>query len=410
MTLQDEAIKAVQAIKDSPFKVTAIKLELEANLNRGNTSWDEEDCHDYLMDKLSELGLAEKKNTPIWYEHDDDGFNTYWHPKGALKYAQFYNDGSVDSEITLTLSMRKPENVLLLPKIIEIFEGFMFMIKEHGGRIELDGAGMHIALINSVSCTYPSRPTQLQVRRFDNFKRSMNPLLPALYFLAANCERTRGLEYRTPRVEFYDGDRDWGQRRNYKWAAICYNQGALEFRVFDTCYDNADSILENIIVIKNCMRYWRRVYKPSGIEADGVRFGIEHGYDLERFYNAHRHIDLLNAGLAKLKPEGVTVASTKQKRGFTVSKTKLNSKIREVKQDLARQYAEYEERFEKATKSHVEWLKMEFADSSMPASVKTSEVREYINERKHRKQSKVDFINSMTSELGTPRGEFRLGS
>lgn len=340
-----EAIEAVQKMKNGKFGLTAIKIELEANLSRDYTAYERvNECHDWLMERLGGLGLAEYRESEcLYFEHDEDEFETNWHPVAPLKYAQFYNDGSVDSEITLTVAMDNPDNVLLLPKIAQVFKDFM---AEVGGN-DVDGAGMHMALLNSPDCVYPSPTPARQLQRFENFSRSMNLLLPALYFLGAHCSRTRDLEYRMPRVTHYNGAASWDERRRYKWSAISYSQGAVEFRLFDTCYDSLNTILDNVIVMKNCMKYWRDTFKPSGLRkiTAEVMFGKDHGRSLERFYCSYSHVDLLNAGLERLKPSYLTVRQIKQNRDFKVTKLTLKTRMTEYRSDLILQYKEYEERF-----------------------------------------------------------------
>lgn len=421
MTLEQEALSAVKQLKTMPFKATAIKLELEAHLNRRDTPNFEEvgDCHSWFMARFSELGLAEETNDFLEFSHGGNEFISYWHPIGALKYAEFYDDGSVDSEITLTISIKDPKNVLLLPKIIRIFSEFMEAVKEDGGDVSTEGAGMHIALLNSKNYVYPSNTSIDNRRRFHNFQRSMSMLLPALYFLGANSDKTRGLEYRYPRIEIYNGESSWDIRRAHKWSAICYSQGALEFRIFETCYESPNTILENIIVIKNCMKYWRRGYKPSGLEtiANEVRFGIEYGKELSRFYRTVEHVDLLNAGISKLRPNSVKVRELKRKRNFSLTKRGLQAKVNEFKRDLLKQYEEYEERFAwdlNVRKMHFESQELKDLENT---GVSLDEAKNRAKEsaqawsrrQRRRKVSLEKFIEQEIENFNSNMGEFTIG-
>lgn len=303
--------------------------------------WSEESyCHDYLMEQLSHLGLAEFRDTN-W---DAGDFYSRWHPTGALKYAMFYNDHSVDSEFTFTLSLEHEEDVLLLPKIIDIWNDFAEKV---GNGMRTNGAGMHMALINDPDCLYPTRSTDEQRARFYNFRKSMSLLLPALYFLGSPTAVSRGLRYRAPRIHAsFDDDYDW--RDNIKYSAIYYTNGALEFRVFETCYGQPDHILENLMVMSRAMRYWTSTYKPSGLEriTNQVRFGSDEDDTLTRFYKTTTHLDLLNAGLQKLKPGHAQVRQLKQQRNFTLTKRTLEQRAKDMERQIANQYAEYKERFE----------------------------------------------------------------
>jgi hypothetical protein len=411
-------LEAVKSLKKSHFRATAIKVELEAQLNRGNEGWceyceegrvtcdnccgegtvdcdlcegrgqiqdvetgglisdrmidcpdcdgrgvrdcdscedgrvtcdecggsfqgsdwgEESYCHDYLMEHLSELGLAEQGNNYYLEE-----YSTNWHPKGALKYAQFYNDHSVDSEFTFTLSIEHEEDILLLPKIIDIWNDLAEAV---GNGQNVSGAGMHMAVINDPECLYPvTRRNAVTERHYHNFRKSMQLLLPALYFLGSPTERSRGLRYRVPQVasewDSYGGEP--------KYSAIYYVGGALEFRVFETCYDHPEAILDNIVVISRCLRYWSPTYRPSGLEkiTRSVTFGVDYDNSLERFYQTSTHLDLLNAGLQKLKPGYATVRAIKQQRCFNTTKRTLQSQTKKLAVAATREYAEYKDRFE----------------------------------------------------------------
>lgn len=399
----DVVIQAVNALKNSQFKATAIKVELEAQLNRNNGEYggggdhecsecngdwenatscdscsgsggyiliegewstvaydsdneehqecdtcygsgtescnyceegyvecdgdcessgewsDEENCERWILDKLEPLGLAERGRVD-----------------GALKFARFYNDGSVDSEFTFTLSLKDPNNIFLLPKIIEVWNEFGSMV---GNGVDVHGAGMHMALLNSSDCHYDRNdtPLQSQLERLANFKRSMQLLLPALYFLGSPDGNSRGLSYRSP-----------GVGRGTHRAAIDYRAKALEFRIFDTCYEQPEVILDNVVVIANCMRYWTTAYKNPGMDkiVKGAAFGNDNSHKLERLYTTVTHIDLLNKGLKKLKPSYYTITELKQQRNFGISKPKLKSIAAEFKRGLTQEYREYLDRQE----------------------------------------------------------------
>lgn len=327
----DVVVDSVKWLKTSPFKATAVKVELEAEFGRENEDWDESDCRRFLMERLETIDLA-RKNSYGDYEST-----------GALKYAMFYDDGSVDSEFTFTLSLEDPESVFLLPKII----GFWNELGEEiGGEFDTEGAGMHIALLNHRDCFYDndddSSGTSANQRRFRNFQRSMQLLIPALFFLASPDEVSRPLEFRAPKIES-----GYSAHGYDKFNAIWYAHQALEFRVFETCYRNPEAILDNLVVIRNCMKYWRLGYLPSGLSkiAPAVTFGNDDDYTIKRFYKTVQHIDLLDAGLAQLKPSYYTVAEVKQQRRFQLTKTEIRNAVRQRRIDARAEYDEYEERF-----------------------------------------------------------------
>jgi len=314
-------IKAVNMMKSCDFKATAIKVELEANLHR---DWDEDQCYDYMMENLELLGLT-------------DGFN--W--CGALKYAQFYNDGSVDSEFTFTLSLKDPKTVFLLPRIIEVWNDLCNECGDGNSQM-VAGAGMHMALMNDPKCYYPGRISEADSKRFVNFKKSMTLMLPALYFLATHNHISRRLSCRMPIIKTSNAEHG-----SDKHNAITYKGGALEFRVFDTCYDQPMAILDNIVVMANSMKYWTNRYKDPGLSkiADHIRFGHDGSRELERFYCTVAQIDLLNAGLELLKPSYKTITQLKAERNFTVDRHKIANAEREIVETARLEYGEYEERF-----------------------------------------------------------------
>lgn len=317
--------QAVAKLKDCPYKVTAIKVEFEAHLDRDNDEWEDDDnCYSDIMKRLRHFGLA------------DDNLN----PKSPLMYAQFYNDGSVDSEFTFTLLLDNPENIFLLPTIMDAWNGFC---AEVTAQPDVEGAGMHMALLNSAGGDYPTRMSQDNIIRFGNFKRSMTLLLPTLYFLGTHTHLSRALEYRRPEIHMSDASHGYS-----KFNAVTYKDGALEFRIFDTCYHNPLAILDNVVVIANTMKYWKSTYLNPGLDkiARRVNFGNDSSYELSRFYTSLQHIDLLNQGLLLLKPAYYSIKQLKQQRNFKVNKRDIAGTQKRLAHEARLEYEEYCERFE----------------------------------------------------------------
>jgi hypothetical protein len=383
-------LDAVDAVKRGNFKATAIKVELEAQLNRntaqpisgtvedseecdscngsgncdcggydcsdscedcagtglvpGTTgSWQNEiHCQDHILEQLVPLGLAVERTeqeiangeSPHYHRHG--GLGKY-KEAGALKFGEFYRDGSVDSEFTFTVMLDNPENIFLVPKIIEIFAK---LATDMGTQMDVAGAGMHTAFINHPEGLYGQPGTNTanpeHMTRFRNFRKSMSMLLPALFFLASDSDRSRRVGYREPRVSDQD-----------KYSAIAYRLGAIEFRVFETCYDNPEQILDNFVVMKNCMRYWSRIYKSPGIDKkiSSLYFGNDLDNKLERFYTTIDHLTVLNMGLQRLKPSYLSIKELKTQRKFTMNKRRINNIVVEQTQQAEVEYKEYEERF-----------------------------------------------------------------
>lgn len=290
-------------------------------------------CHDFLLERLVPLGLAEPLPEGASYSYSNK-----FRPVRPLVFSKFYRDGSVDSEWTLTIEMT-PDAVMLLPQLTEMWNELSRAI---GNTVVTTGAGLHMALINSPDAGYPDA-TNYSESRYRNFKRSMTPLLPALYFLGTTNEHTRGLGYRRPQVTCYElGDSYSG---NSKYSAISYRHGAVEFRVFDTCYDNPQAILDNVVVMRNAMKYWSDHYTPpKGFST--IQFGNDRGDTLERLYKTVDHIDTLNLGLKRLKPAYFTIKDIKLQRKFTVTKRDASNLLKTATKEATVAYKEYEDRFE----------------------------------------------------------------
>lgn len=294
-------------------------------------------CHDFVLEQLVDCGLAE----PIPTGEDYDYADTY-RPKFPLVFSMFYDDHSVDSELTFTLALTDPEAVFLLPKVIDAFKALGEAV---GGNMDTQGAGMHMALLNDPDCEYPTGYRSGDRGRFVNFRRSMQLLLPALYFLGSANETSRGLSYRQPMIEEegFNGT---------KYFAINYTGGAVEFRIFDTCYDTPEAILDNLVVMGNCMKFWRSEYKNPKLDKITTRtvFGNDSNHELSRFYVAVEHVDLLNKGLQLLKPSYYAIGELKAQRKFKVTKRTVGSVINKRRKEATAEYKEYEQRFKWSVK------------------------------------------------------------
>lgn len=345
-------------------------------------------CHNWLLERLAEHGMAKQENE-------------VWVVKKPLSYARFYNDGSVDSEFTFTLMLDNPENIFLLPKVIEAFQA---LGEEIGNGIDVDGAGMHMALLNTSDGSYGRHRdiSAPQIQRLNNFNKSMQLLLPALYCLGASSERSRGLSYRRPQIEV-----------NSHRAAIDYRHGALEFRIFDTCYQNPEQILDNVVVMSKCMRYWRSKFKSSGMEkvTEQVRFGIEGSYKLDRFYITTKHIDLLNRGLIKLKPSYYTIKQIKEQRKLTTTKRTINTKLKNFRKGLGVEYEEYSSRFEWSltVRRHRRLADMlEQAGKGCDEKEVAKKVEEYIKARMDEREKLEEYIKKREDEYMNREGDYQL--
>lgn len=270
----NELIKLVDRLKRSPFKPTGVKVELEGGIGRQNRCGmncsnylqrephegckyfcDTRVANDFVLEYLSKFGMAEKLPREQWGSFDR---SWVWKPAGACAYSRVYTD--CETEWTITILLDKTENILLLPHLIDAFNALAKANKTK--KINVEGAGMHTAFIQGANGLYPlTNSDEHNEIRFRNFSKSMTPLLPALYFLGSN-RMSRGKAI----------TRSFGPRQplisnREKYSAVAYRGGALEFRVFDTCYDNREHILDNVAVMaRSVAKYWRRQYRNPGMD------------------------------------------------------------------------------------------------------------------------------------------------
>lgn len=254
-----------------------------------------------------------------------------------LQFAKFYNDGSVDSEITLTIRLDNPENIFRAHEVINVWNE---LVDEIGNGIDVNGAGMHMAWIFSPDCSYPNSDDVLSRRQLNHFALAMNQMMPALYFLAApaNGENwTRGFGYRGPNVSLGE----------HKYSAIHFRGNSMEFRVFDTCYDTPEQVLDNVVVMSNSLKYLAERYVGPRMyrDRDYYGFGNDNNRSLDRLYQSEDLLDMLYAYVDKLKPRYYTMRQLRKQRGLTVTKSSLRKRIETIKQNAQLAWREYEERW-----------------------------------------------------------------
>lgn len=445
-------VKSVQDMIDSEHKLTGIKVELEGQLNRRNRLIDcpegclsprdcgvcyegriddpecscgdceidceecrgqgyiecehaqdlrfgsESFCQQFMLEKLAPFGLAKKVGSE-------------WVVDGPLVFAKFYRDGSVDSEFTFTLKMDNPENVLLLPKFIDVWNE---LVEANGEGCDVRGAGMHMSVLNTKNAYYEkdewhggaSTGRSGDTTRFSNFRKSMTLLLPSLFFLGASSGTTRPLRFRKPQVA-----------SDHKHSAISWFCGALEFRVFDTCYDKPEHILDNVVVISKAVTtFWTEKYTRNFLPSmKNVKFGIDSNDSLERFYVTKKHMDLLNKGLRILKPDYLTIREVKKQRDFKVTLKDVNSREERIRKELLMEYKEYEDRFGwsvvlkrdryladlAVTKS--------YADPVKAIAEMSKEADKWADEEKKKIKSQDQYIDeNLGTRLGGGEGQFIL--
>lgn len=361
-------------------------------------------CLNYILDRVADLTHTERKN-------GDSSDETIVEPFEWMSYARFYNDGSVDSENTLTIPLTDDLDINHIPKVLEAFKDLGEAV---GEGIDIDGAGMHIALLFDKDCRYPCR-SGISGTKLSNFRRSMTQLLPAMYFLGTSNDTSRGMTYRRPTIGI-DTHR----------AAIDYRNGALEYRLFDTCYDKPEAILDNLVVIANTLKYLTDTYKDPNLHkiTEELNFGNDNSYQLDRFYSSATHIDVLNAGLALLKPSYYTMRQLKEQRGFKVTKRTFNGLERKYLADAEAAWQEYVDRFEWSTLYKAEQFKanalQDFSQYGDIAAIRSTTpdaklaeidttVQEKIKDWKASMEQKEDFVKDKINRAKRClRGEYTL--
>jgi hypothetical protein len=370
----------------------------------------EEYCNNWWSDKLKELGLLGRTSPLVFYK--------------------FYNDHSVDSELTITLDTKDPAKTAEYAlKLVHAWNEFAdAVVADTETERNIENAGMHIAILNTPEANYSPGHTigkGYDNIRYANFKRSMTLLMPALFFLSSVDDKSRRMEFRKPKIV----DSNFAPRGGYnesKYGAINWASGALEFRVFETCYQRPDAILDNICVIGKALKYWTRAYTKNNLSkiANNIRFGQDNSDKLDRLFVTTEHINLLNKGLNLLKPDYYTIGELKKQRGFTVTVYKTKNITKQFEQEAKEQYKEYEERFRwDLVIRRTEYISRKVGDyvnnmrSGMTARLTESEViamaeKDAEEDIKRRAENKVpldDYVKDhISNKLRNSMGDFRL--
>lgn len=356
---------AVDRIKSAGF--SHIKVELEANIGRdgelscdscdGNGGVDCSDCEGEGAVQVEEyIGNSYRDN---WVECDSCGgdglcncddcdgtgnrgnfmnestceeFMRDYVPQDVrdrLVYGQFYEDGSVDSEFTLTIAIEHIEDVLLW------MDAFKALCDECNGYLDVSDAGLHITVLPDDSDgKYPCY-REMNRTRVRNFSNQMTKLMPALFFLASSGHQSRSLEYRHPQVT------------PEKYSAIStHDDTCYEFRVFETCYDKPESFYDYVETIANCLKFHA---DPSlSVKNLGKEFGFNNGESVARFYNTAEQLRILNSTVKHIKPKDKTYKKLKEERGVHYTIKDLNQKEKAIISKLREEYKQYQANVEQA--------------------------------------------------------------
>lgn len=222
-----------------------------------------------------------------------------------LTYGNFYEDGSVDSEFTFTVPATAYKDVVVW------IEAFKALADDIGNGYETHGAGMHISVIPDYSGgNYPVRQ-HMPEEKIENFKRQMSKLIPAMMFFSSNNKVSRDLGYRRPQVS--DDD---------KYSAIfTHHDTCIEYRAFETCYDNPEDIFQHFEVVAKTLEFYANPSKRVTVQEFNIDSGS--GREVSRFYRSPEKIKALRQQVRHLKPSGKTIKECFEQRDmFTVTELK----------------------------------------------------------------------------------------
>jgi len=257
-------------------------------------------------------------------EHCQEFIESHISPeaKAAIIYGRFYNDGSVDSEYTFTIHAKDAH---FLPEIVDSFNA---LAKEVGNGMDVDGAGMHIAVLPTESNgTYPVRNFALDDTKLTNFRTEVTKLLPALFIAATSGNFTRALNYRHPKIDFD------------KYSAIHIVDGrCLEFRLFETCYQRPEAIFEYLETIARTLEYYKDPTKK--VEAMGKEFVFYDREGIRGFTATPDQVRIIKKQLKMVVGKGVTLKSFTKTRELDLS---VQSRNKDFSKKLARAKALYQD-------------------------------------------------------------------
>ena len=256
-------------------------------------------CEDFIMEQLSQEA------------------------KDALIYKRFYNDGSVDSEFTFTISVDK---VKVLPEIIDSFNKLAEAV---GNGMDVDGAGMHVAVLpHESNGRYPVPSSfDMPADKLQNFTTEVTKLLPALFIAATSGNFTRGLNYRNPKIE-----RD-------KYSAIHIVGGrCLEYRLFETCYQRPEAIFEYLQTIARTLEYYKDPTKK--VATQGKEFVFYDREGIKGFTSTPDQVRILKKQMKMVIGKNVTIKSFLKAREIDLS---VQARSKDFGKKLARTRKLYKE-------------------------------------------------------------------
>lgn len=267
--------------------------------------FDSEDrCYEFIMDSLSTEA------------------------RKAIIFGKFYNDGSVDSEFTFTIAV---EDAKYLPEIVDSFN----KLAEHiGNGMDVDGAGMHIAVLPTESNgSYPVYNFTMPYENLSNFQEQVTKLLPALFLAATSGNFTREFYYREPKIS------------DDKYSAIhIVNSSCLEFRLFETCYQRPVAIFEYLETIARCLEYYKDPSKK--VKTIGKTFEFYDREGIKGLTYTPEQVEVIKKQIKLVIGKNTTVKSFAEKREISLSvgerRKALNNRIKRIRKMYEEKVTDYE--------------------------------------------------------------------
>lgn len=429
----EESVKgAIEAIRNGYYKGTFLKMELEAQLNRG----DYEDEGDDECGNCDGEGLVNCEMThAIVYDdegnprqlpwggdqredscvecsdgqvacsycegsgyrrsdNDDEWNNGNCHNfiinhvsqacKNATIYSGFVYDGSVDSEFKFTVPLTWEG----LGFAIEYIRAFKALARQIGNGLDVQGAGMHITILRSEDGSYPHRNGRIETVPFENFKQNMTKLMPALFLLASEDNKSRGMSYRRPGVQITSHGHAIA-------GAGSGETGALEWRVFETCYRRPRMLFDFICVIAKGLSYYAPAVEPVKFRSKigKLEFLDSDSQGLHRYFHTEKHLVALKQGLKYLLPDHRTESEVLRLRNFKVTPQALKRRDSKIIQRLEANWLEYRKVRKAEETSYIERYEREYRSLGMPDDeLQTVLERELANYRGNRPATKRDYM------------------
>jgi hypothetical protein len=301
----------------------------------------------------------------------------------AIVFTRAYLDGTVDTEYTFTIAT---EAVRYVPDVIRAFQGYC---DNNGGDFNSDNAGFHIAVLTER--TYPCQ-IGLNREKLDNFKSQVTRLLPALMHEASPDRYTRGLEYRHIKIREYDGD------SSNKYSAIYIQTGAMEYRVFDPCYDDPEYVFEYIQAIASTLRYYSKRKLKANLydryeipQINGTRVS------LGKLFEGYDNITALQNTLRYINPNSkLKISMPSEKRQIRLKYAKQCKLIKQYQEHIESKNRDCEQRL------HRDWLQLNKAKAQAKSLEDLTKItaQEYVDIERDRQYAPTVIREQIGSDGG----------